>query len=85
MSYNQGLAKENVMSQSLNHMNDGQGQFIHTRITNFHINKVLDQIIYDMIMELLIILNQKDTNHIHGCGHINTKIMAIVRWTKHGG
>ena len=58
MSYHQGLAKENVMSQSLNHMNGGQGKVLHMRIMDFCINKVPDQIIYDMLMELLILLNQ---------------------------
>ena len=29
MSYNKGLAKENVMSQSLNCMNGAQGKFLH--------------------------------------------------------
>ena len=85
MSYHQGLAKENVMYQSLKRMNGGQGKFLYMRIMDFRINKVPTQIIYDMIMELLIFLNQNHTNHLHGRGHINKKITAIVRWNKHGG
>ena len=85
MSYNQGSTKENVMSQSLNHMNGGQGKFLHMGIMDFCIDKVSAQIIYDMLMDLLILLNQNHTNHLHGHGHINKKITAIVRWNKHGG
>ena len=73
------------MSQYLNRMHGVQGKFSHMRIMDFHINKVSAQIIYNMLMEILILLNQNHTNHIHGCGHINQEIMAIVRWTKHGG
>ena len=58
MSYHQGLAKEDVMSQSLNRMHGGQGKFLHMRIMDFRINKVPAQIKYDMLMELLIFLNQ---------------------------
>ena len=85
MSYHQGLAKENVISQSLNRMNGGQGNFLHMRITDFRIYKVPTQIIYDMLMELLILLNQNHTNRLHGRGHINQKVTAIVGWTKHRG
>ena len=85
MSYHQGLVKENVMSESLNCMNGGEGKFLHMIIMDFHINKVLVQIIYDMLVELLILLNQNHTNHLHGHDHINKKIMTIVRWTKHRG
>ena len=74
VSYHQGLTKENVMSQSLNRMNSGQGNFLYMRITNFHINKVPAQIIYDMLMDLLIFLNQNHTNCLHGHSHINKKI-----------
>ena len=42
MGYNQGLAKENIMSQYLNCMNSGQGKILHMGIMDFHINKVLD-------------------------------------------
>ena len=83
MSYHQSLAKENVMSQSVNHIHGGQGKFLHMRITDFRINKVSAQIIYGMLMELLILLNQNYTNYLHGHGHINQEITAIVRWTKH--
>ena len=85
MSYNQGLEKDNVMSQSLNHMNDGQGKFLDMGIMDFRINKVSTQIIYDMLMEFLILLNQNHTNRLHGCGHIKQKVMAIVGWTNKGG
>ena len=85
MSYNQGLAKENVVSQYLNRMNGGQVKFLHMGITDFCINKVSTQVIYDMLVELLILLNQNHTNHLHGCGHINQEITAIVGWTKHEG
>ena len=64
-------------------MNGGEGKFLHMRIMDFHINKVPVQIIYDMLMELLILLNQNHTNSLHGHDHINKKFMAIVRWTKH--
>ena len=53
--------------------------------TKFYINKVLAQIIYDMIVELLILLNQNHTNCILRRGHINQEITAIVWWSKHGG
>ena len=43
------------------------------------------QIIYDVLMELLILLNQNHTNRLHGRGHIYQEIIAIVWWTKHGG
>ena len=84
MSYNQGLVKENVMSQSLNRMNGGQGKVLHMGITDFYINKVSAQIIYDMLMELLILLTQYHTNCLLRCSHINKKFMTIVWWTKHG-
>ena len=71
MSYNQSSAKENVMSQSLNRMNGGEGKFLHMGITDFCIDKVLAQIIYDMLVELLILLNQNHINHLHGRDHIN--------------
>ena len=83
MRYHQGLAKENVMSQSLNCMNGGQGKFLHMRIMDFCINKFLARIIYDMPLELLILLNQNHTNYLHGHDHINQEITAIVRWTDH--
>ena len=54
-------------------------------IMDFYIYKVPTQIIYDILMELLILLNQNHTNHLHGRGLINKKVMAIVGWTKHGG
>ena len=73
------------MSQSLNHMNGGQGKFIHMGIMDFYINKVLAQIIYEMLMELLILLNQNNTNYLLRRGHINQEVTAIVWWTKHGG
>ena len=85
MSYHQGLGKEDVMSQSLNCMNGGQGKFLYMRIIDFHINKVLAQIIYDMLVELLILLNQNHTNHLLRHDHINQEITAIVWWNKHGG
>ena len=61
------------MYQSLNYMNGGQGKFLHMGIMDFHMNKVSDQIIYDMLMELLILLNQNHTNRLHGRCHINKK------------
>ena len=66
------------MSQYLNHMNGGQGKLLHMGIMDLCIYKVLSQIIYDMLLELLILLNQNHTNHLHGRGHINKKLMAIV-------
>ena len=54
-------------------------------IVKFRIYKVLAQVIYDMLMELLILLNQNHTNPLHGRGHINQEITAIVRRTKNGG
>ena len=85
MSYNQGSTKDNVMSQSMNYMKGGQGKLLHMGITYFRFNKVLAQIIYDMLMDILILLNQNHTNHLHGCDDINQEIMAIFRWTKHRG
>ena len=73
------------MSQSLNNMNGGQGKFLHMGITDICINKVSAQIIYDMLVELLILLNQNYTNRRHGRSHINQEITAIVKWTKHMG
>ena len=84
MRYNQGSEKENVMSQTLIPMNGGQGKLLHMGIMDLRINKVSAQIIYGMLMELLILLNQNQTNRLHGCSHINQEITAIVRWTKHG-
>ena len=54
-------------------------------IAKFCIDKVSAQIIYHMLMELLILLNQYHTNRLLRRGHINKKITAIVWWTKHGG
>ena len=73
------------MSQSLNRMNNGQGKFLHMGIKIFRIDKVSAQIIYDMLVELLILLNQNHSNPLHGRDHINQEIMAIVRWNNHWG
>ena len=54
-------------------------------IMKFCVNKVSDNIVYDMLMELLILLNQYHTNHLLRRGHINQEIMATVWWTKHKG
>ena len=70
MGYHQDLAKENIMYQSLNCMNDSEGKFLHMGIMDLHIYKVPAQIIYDMLLELLILLNQNHTNRFHGRGHI---------------
>ena len=51
-------------------------------ITYLHIYKVSAQIIYDIILELLILLNQDHTNRPLRCDHIYQKVMDIVRWTK---
>ena len=83
--YDQSLVKEDVMPQTLNRMNSGQGKLLHMGIMDFHINKVLAQIIYDMLTELLILLNQYHTNRLLRHSHVNQEIMAIVQWTKHRG
>ena len=54
-------------------------------IMKFFINKISAQIIYDMLMELLMLLNQYHTNSLLRHDHINKKFTAIVWWTKHRG
>ena len=54
------------------------------RMMNLYINKVLAQIVYDMLLELLMLLNQNHTNRLLRCSHINQEITAIVWWTKGG-
>ena len=73
VSYDQSLAKEDVMYQMLNRMNSGQGKLLHMGIAKFYIYK------------FLILLNQNHTNRLLRRGHINQEIMSIVWWTKHMG
>ena len=64
MGNHQSMAKENIMSQTLHRMHSGQGKLLYMRILNLCVNKVSAQIIYDMLLELLILLNQYHTNHL---------------------
>ena len=46
------------------------GKILNMEIMDLHVNKISAQIVYDMFLELLILLKQNHTNRLHGCNHI---------------